>query len=90
MPDRPIAPEEHTTSNDTDDAEVRWQARRLRALHAWFEPTFAGRCLERIIELQPFERALGLASRAFVAMLPLIIVASALSPAARHDGFATG
>jgi len=62
----------------------------LRALHAWFEPTFAGRCAERIIELQPFERALGLASRAFVAMLPLVIVASALSPAARHDGFADG
>jgi membrane protein len=79
-----------TTPHDTDDAAVRWQAHRLRALHAWFEPTFAGRCVERIVELQPFERALGLASRAFVAMLPLIIVASALSPAARHDGFADG
>jgi membrane protein len=78
-----------TTPHDTDDSE-RWQARRIRALLAWFEPTFAGRCAERIIELQPFERALGLASRAFVALLPLVIVASALSPAARHDGFADG
>ena len=78
------------TPHETDHTEVRWQARRLQALHEWFEPTFAGRCAERVIEIQPFERGLGLASRAFVALLPLVIVASQLSPAARSDGFADG
>ena len=75
---------------DATGREAARLPRLVRELHARFEPTFAGRCAERILELQPFERGLGLASRAFVAMLPLIIVASALSPAARSGGFAHG
>jgi membrane protein len=64
--------------------------RLVHELRARFEPTFGGRCVERILELRPLERGLGLASRAFVALLPLIIVASSLTPAARSGGFAEG
>jgi membrane protein len=73
-----------------DEREGRDIARRARELRARFEPTFGGRCVERIIELRPLERGLGLASRAFIALLPLIIVASSLTPAARSGGFAQG
>ena len=55
-----------------------------------FEETFVGQCVERIIELRPFERALGLASRAFIAALPLAIVATSLTSAARSGGLAQG
>ena len=76
-----------------EDAAGREAPRLLRLVHrlqARFEPTFAGRCAERVLEVRPFERGLGLASRAFVALLPLIIVASSLTPAARSGGFAEG
>ena len=59
-------------------------------LRTWLEQTYAGRCVERTIEMRPFDRALALASRAFVALLPLAIVTTALSPAARDGGFAGG
>ena len=49
-----------------------------------------GQCVDRIIELRPFERALGLASRAFIAALPLAIVTTSLTPAAREGGLAQG
>jgi membrane protein len=62
----------------------------MQTVRAWFDATFAGQCVERIVELQPAERGLGLASRAFVALLPLVIVATSLSPAARSGGFAQG
>jgi membrane protein len=56
----------------------------------WFLQTFPGRCVERTLELRPFDRALALASRAFVALLPLGLVAQSLSPGARQGGFAQG
>jgi membrane protein len=59
-------------------------------LHAWFLETFVGKCVDRIIELQPFDRALAIASRAFIAIFPLAIVATSLSPTARSGGFAEG
>ena len=79
-----------STPNDMDTSEAPRQRSRMEAVRAWFQTTFAGQCVERIIELQPAERGLGLASRAFVALLPLVIVATALSPTARSGGFAQG
>ena len=52
--------------------------------------TFVGKCIGRILEMQPFDRALAIASRAFIAIFPLAIVVSSLSPAASSGGFAEG
>ena len=43
--------------------------------------TFAGRCIYRFVELEGFDRAIALASRAFIAVIPLAVVASAFTPA---------
>jgi membrane protein len=75
------------SSEQADDERGRSTVLRLRA---WFEQTYLGACVERTLELRPFDRGLALASRAFVALLPLAIVMSALSPAARNGGFAGG
>jgi membrane protein len=58
------------------------------ALPAWLEHRFAGRCIHRVIELQPFDLGFALAARAFVALIPVTILAAAVSPAARSGGFA--
>jgi membrane protein len=75
---------------DDDTPEVPRFQRIALELQERFESTFAGQCVERIIELRPFERALGLASRVFIAALPLAIVTTSLSPAARDGGLAQG
>jgi membrane protein len=75
------------STEQADDQGGRSLVQRLRG---WFEQTYLGACIERIIELRVFDRALALASRAFVALLPLAIVLTALSPAARDGGFAGG
>ena len=72
---------------ETEDPEPRSRAGDLRAR---FFDTFVGKCVERIVELQPFDRALAIASRAFIAIFPLAIVATSLSPTARSGGFAEG
>ena len=53
---------------------------------AFLERSFVGRCIYRFIELESVDRALALSSRAFVALIPLAIVASALSPAGEDFG----
>ena len=78
------------TRDDEHPAEApRWERIALD-LQQRFEDTFVGQCVERIIELRPFERALGLASRAFIAGLPLAIVTTSLTASAREDGLAQG
>jgi membrane protein len=62
--------------------------RLLERLRLWFEQTFVGRCVERTIELRPFDRALALASRSFIALLPLGMVATSLGPSSNSGGFA--
>jgi membrane protein len=62
----------------------------VQRVRAWLQRSYAGQCLERVILLQPIDRALAIASRAFVALLPLAIVATSISPAARDGGFAQG
>jgi len=47
----------------------------------FLERSFAGRCTYRFIELEGFDRAIALASRAFIAVIPLAVVASAFTPA---------
>lgn len=58
---------------------------RERAV-AFLESSFIGRCIYRFIELEGVDRALALSSRAFVAVIPLATVASALSPAGESFG----
>src|SRR3954449_5760798 len=60
----------------------------VQRLRARFQRSYAGQCVERVILLQPIDRALAIASRAFVALLPLALVATSVSPAARGGGFA--
>jgi membrane protein len=77
----------------TDDPPTQDAPRVERivlGLHERFDETFVGQCVERIVELRPFERALGLASRAFIAALPLAIVTTSLTTAAREGGLAQG
>ena len=76
---------------ETEDQEPRSRVPDWAGdLHARFFDTFVGKCVERIVELQPFDRALAIASRAFIAIFPLAIVATSLSPTARSGGFAEG
>jgi membrane protein len=55
--------------------------RRLRNLGARLETTFAGRCAASFVGLQGIDRAMAIAAQAFTALIPLLILASALAPA---------
>lgn len=57
----------------------------LRARAHRLETTFAGRCAREFIALQGFDRALVLASQAFTALIPLLLLVSALAPADDRD-----
>jgi membrane protein len=78
-----------TDVQGAENPEPGWKT-RIAGYRRWFDGTYLGQCLIRIVELRPFDRALALASRAFVALLPLAIVSTSLSPAARDGGFAQG
>jgi len=58
----------------------RFRDGRERAIR-FLERSFAGRCTYRFIELEGFDRAVALSSRAFIALIPLAVVASAFTPA---------
>jgi hypothetical protein len=70
-----------------EDSQLRTAAgaARQRAV-LYLEGSFPGRCVYRFIELEGVDRALALSSRAFVAVIPLAMVASALSPAGESLG----
>ena len=51
----------------------RFRDGRERAVR-FLERSFAGRCVYRFIELEGFDRAIALASRAFIAVIPLYVV----------------
>jgi membrane protein len=51
-----------------------------------FQRSFAGRCLHRFLELEGVDRALALASRAFIAVIPLAVVATAVTPTGESFG----
>jgi membrane protein len=50
--------------------------------------SFPGRCLGSFLELQGIDRAMVLASQAFTALIPLLILASAFAPAGSQDAVA--
>ena len=43
--------------------------------------SFIGRCMHRFIRMEGFDRSLVLASQAFTALIPMLIVVAALAPA---------
>jgi membrane protein len=61
----------------------------LRAFVRRLEATFPGRCVRSFLELQGIDRALVLASQAFTALIPLILLAAALAPADNSDVVST-
>lgn len=63
---------------------------RVAGLQARLGTSYVGECFRRTVGLKPIDRALAIASRGFVALLPLAIVSTSLSPAARNGGFAQG
>src|SRR4051812_28157358 len=60
-------------------------ATRLQVVAQRLETTFAGRCGREFIALQGFDRSLVLASQAFTALIPLLLLVSALAPADDRD-----
>jgi len=52
----------------------------LRLRRARLEASFAGRCVTSFAELQGIDRAMSIASQAFTAMIPLLILLSAALP----------
>jgi uncharacterized BrkB/YihY/UPF0761 family membrane protein len=54
----------------------------LQALRSRLEATFPGRCVASFVEMQAFDRAMVIASQAFTALIPLLILVSAIMPAA--------
>jgi membrane protein len=58
---------------------------QFRALTRRLETTFAGRCARSFITQQGLDRALVLASQAFTALIPLLLLVSALAPADHRD-----
>ena len=49
------------------------------------ERSFPGRCLASFVSLQGVDRAMVIASQAFTALMPLLILASALAPAGQKN-----
>jgi membrane protein len=60
----------------------------LRAFVHRLERTFVGRCVRSFVDLQGLDRAVVLASQAFTALIPLLLLVAALAPAGRRDGVA--
>jgi membrane protein len=51
----------------------------------WWETSFLGRCVGAFLGLQGIDRATALAAQAFTALIPLLLLVSALAPADRSD-----
>lgn len=62
----------------------------LSSLARRVERSFAGRCVESFIELQGGDRAMAIASQAFTALIPLLILVTAVAPSAEEDRVARG
>jgi len=54
----------------------------LQALRGRLEATFLGRCATSFVEMQALDRSMVIASQAFTALIPLLILVSAILPAA--------
>jgi uncharacterized BrkB/YihY/UPF0761 family membrane protein len=55
-----------------------------RAFHRW-DATFPGRCVGSFLSLQGLDRATAIAAQAFTALIPLLLLVSALAPSDRRD-----
>jgi membrane protein len=62
---------------------------RPAALARRLETTFPGRCAFSFVALQGIDRSLVLASQAFTALIPLLLLVAALAPADRRDVVST-
>lgn len=60
----------------------------LAALAPRLQASFAGRCLRGFVALEGVDRALVIAAQAFTALIPLLILASALAPKGQRDAVA--
>lgn len=58
---------------------------RAGSLAYRFQGSFPGRCLRTFIDMQGVDRAMVVASQAFTALIPLLILVSALAPASNRD-----
>jgi len=54
----------------------------------WLENWFPSRCLRCFLAIQGFDRAMVIASQAFTALIPLVILSSALLPTEDHGSIA--
>ena len=63
---------------------------RLGALEHRLERSFVGGCIRQFIALQGIDRAVVLASQAFTALIPLLLLASAWAPADDRDIVSVG
>lgn len=57
----------------------------LESLKGRVRESFTGRCLSAFVAQQGIDRAMVIASQAFTALIPLLILASALAPTSRRD-----
>lgn len=81
-------------SPDSDEAPRRPLTSRWRVTIATNDLTelakrvwasYLGRCVQRFVEMTGIDRSLMLASQAFTALIPLLILVSALAPAGHED-----
>ena len=63
---------------------------RFSALEHRLERSFVGGCVRQFVALQGIDRALVLASQAFTALIPLLLLMSALAPADNRDIVSVG
>jgi membrane protein len=60
-------------------------SRDLQALYERLGESFLGRCTRRFIVMEGFDRCIVLSSQAFTALIPLLILVTALAPADQED-----
>ena len=63
----------------------RVPSRDLQALYERLGESFLGRCTRRFILMEGFDRCIVLSSQAFTALIPLLILVTALAPADEED-----
>lgn len=64
----------------SQDRGHRGELSHLRALRSRLEESFLGRCVTSFVDLQGLDRAMGIASQSFTALIPLLILLSAVLP----------
>jgi membrane protein len=73
------------TGWSADREERTLTLHRLRALEHRLETSFLGRCIRQFVALQGLDRGVVLASQAFTALIPLLVLVTALAPGDDRD-----